>query len=477
MERLAKFIRSVVPADPAQLLILAGAVCLTVSPHLRFWPTDSIGSPNRRVEPSIELTAALGVLSLCVVLFSGMAAYFICFWPGKHPIRRILLRVFAPAVIGASFFPAQVLWRGQPPSSVLQSTSHLAESIRSFDWSRWVSLPGVFFCLAGLLLIAIYSSRLAFGIARLPLSFSGDLSSRPADSASWLRLQWLIWVLVGPLIFVAGLTGLVTFVLPSVLTSRMSVGAKTILIDRLSPVLAVLAALALLLWIMGEENRHLTWGVARLPKLRFAALGLSFPFAIASLISIGQYMLARTQWAAHDFGRAVSPGFASFFKLPDPWLCLLIFSALFEELIFRGLLQRHFIQRYGIYRGIFLVGIVWAAFHFHSDLAFSQSGRQQVVTIIGSRVVVCLVLSYVLGWLTLRFSSVIPAALAHAFYNVLVFSEFSPTFPGKAALRLGVWAVLAWILFRYWPIHIEQPLDSENMLSECPSTRFSNLNS
>jgi hypothetical protein len=74
----------------------------------------------------------------------------------------------------------------------------------------------------------------------------------------------------------------------------------------------------------------------------------------------------------------------------------------------------------------------------------------------------CLVLNYVLAWLTLRFSSVLPAALAHAFYNVLVFSEFDPPFPGKNALRLGLWAILAWVLFRYWPPQIEQDAAQES---------------
>lgn len=50
VERVAKFIRSVIPADPAQLLILTGAVCLTVSPHLRFWPPEFIPGGGSRAE-------------------------------------------------------------------------------------------------------------------------------------------------------------------------------------------------------------------------------------------------------------------------------------------------------------------------------------------------------------------------------------------------------------------------------------------
>jgi membrane protease YdiL (CAAX protease family) len=235
----------------------------------------------------------------------------------------------------------------------------------------------------------------------------------------------------------------------------MSAYVQTVWFNRLSSVAEGAAALGVLLWIMGKENRQVIWSMTRLPKPLHAALGLSFPIGIAALIAAAQYLLARTQWAADGFGREVPPALGSFFDLPDPWLYLSILPAFLEEMIFRGLLQRRFIQRYGIHRGIFLVGIVWAAFHFHSDVSFSRATITGVLTILGSRVAMCLVLNYVLGWLTLRFSSVIPAALAHGFYNVLVYSEFDPPFPGKAALRLGLWAVLACALFRYWPPQIE----------------------
>jgi len=236
----------------------------------------------------------------------------------------------------------------------------------------------------------------------------------------------------------------------------MPVYAQSIWFNRLSTVAEAAAALGVLLWIMGKENRQVIWGVTRLPEPRHAALGLSFPIGIAGLLAAGQYLLARAQWAAQGFGREVRPDLGSFFNLPDPWLCLLILSAFFEELIFRGLLQRHFVKRYSIHRGIVLVGIVWAAFHFHSDVSFSRATIIGTLTILGSRVAMCLVINYILAWLTLRFSSVIPAALAHAFYNILVFSELGPLFPGKNALRLVLWAILAWVLFRYWPVHTEQ---------------------
>jgi membrane protease YdiL (CAAX protease family) len=235
--------------------------------------------------------------------------------------------------------------------------------------------------------------------------------------------------------------------------------------NELSNVAEAVAMLGVLLWIMGEENRQVIWSTVRLPEPRHAALGLSFPVGITVLISTSQYLFARAQWVAHDFGRSAPPTFSSFFELPDPWLYLLIFSALFEEMIFRGLLQSRFIQRYGVHRGIFLVGIVWAAFHFHSDVSFSRATITDALMILGSRLAVCVVLGYVFGWLTLRFSSIIPAVFSHAFYNVLVFTDFGPSFPGKNAVRIGLWAVLALVLFRCWPVRVEENPAEESALA------------
>jgi membrane protease YdiL (CAAX protease family) len=63
----------------------------------------------------------------------------------------------------------------------------------------------------------------------------------------------------------------------------------------------------------------------------------------------------------------------------------------------------------------------------------------------------CMGLSFVLGWLTLRTGSVFPAALAHGLYNVFGASGLGATFPGVVLVRVGLWSVLAYVLFQFWP--------------------------
>ena len=456
MKRLVQFFRSVLPADPTQLLFLVGVVCLVISPHLRWWPAGLIATVgDHRAEALVERGHAVVSFSLWPVIFSGMGGYFVCFWPGRRPIQRIMWLVLAPAIAGLGLVFGQILNFNRATSSVLETTGHAGGGTGWLHGMLWNLPAGIHFCLAGLLLIAIYTSRLALGIAQLPLSLPGAPYGEAGDAEPRRRLQFLIWVLVGPLFLLYSLFTFVTLLLPAMFTSRLPFYSQSAWFSRLSPVLGALFVFAILLWIMGKESRQVIWNTTRLPEPRYAALGLAFPIGIAVLLSTGQYLVDRSYWAAHYFGRFSPPQFRTYFDLPDPWLLLAFFSALFEEMIFRGLLQRRFVQRYGIYRGIFLVGMVWAGFHFVSDVSFSRLTETDVLLKLTWRILFCLALSYVLGWLTLRFGSILPAAIAHTFYNTLVISGFGPPFLGKDTVLVALWGVLALVLFRYWPVQAE----------------------
>jgi membrane protease YdiL (CAAX protease family) len=130
----------------------------------------------------------------------------------------------------------------------------------------------------------------------------------------------------------------------------------------------------------------------------------------------------------------------------------------FEEAIFRGLLQTRFIQKYGMYRGMFLVGIVWAAFHFFSGFSFVRFTDQEVFVKLGFRIFMYVTLNFVLAWPTSRSESVVPAVIAHTLFNVLVLSPLGPPFVGKDVSRVALWAALAYVLFRYWPDPSESKL-------------------
>lgn len=96
---MAAILRSVIPGDPAQLLFLAGTVCLVVAPRLSWWPAG-VGFDREHAAGWLnqEAVRPIGIALRFPMLFAGIAAYFICFWPGRRPMRRILVCVYLPMI-------------------------------------------------------------------------------------------------------------------------------------------------------------------------------------------------------------------------------------------------------------------------------------------------------------------------------------------------------------------------------------------
>jgi len=66
------------------------------------------------------------------------------------------------------------------------------------------------------------------------------------------------------------------------------------------------------------------------------------------------------------------------------------------RVIFRGVLQGHFIRRYGAGGGIFLVGIAWSAFHFPRERYRSETDGGPLVGVL-LRVGLCLMMGFALS--------------------------------------------------------------------------------
>jgi hypothetical protein len=188
--------------------------------------------------------------------------------------------------------------------------------------------PGVQFSLTGLLLIAIFTSRLAFGIATLPLALSGGHALQSENSESWRRLQLLIWFLVSLAFLPVALLSFLTIGVPFLLTSRLPSFVQSDLFPRLSVIPATIVVLGIALCIMGREGREAVQNSIRLPDLRWPLLALVFPIGIDLFISTGQYILDRVQWAASDFGKFAPPQFGSYFNVPTRTAALFRFESM-----------------------------------------------------------------------------------------------------------------------------------------------------
>lgn len=466
MERVARFLRSVIPADPAQLLLLVGVIFLLVAPRLS-WRAAVLApflTPGSRGQSGdyLKLYSFVSFGSF-VVLMAGLVAFYTCFWPGRTPVRRVLLGVLLPGSAALAFMVWILADFSEGTSSMLETRSI---SVRLFSW---IALhagkfpPGVYFLLFALLLISIFAVRLPSGASSLPLALPGDVVTAPGDENQWFRERLLVFVLIGLIALVAGLPKMVASIVFYLPLGRTNPHAASEIFQTLEQVLFNILFLAVSFFILGRCGWNTARGFLRLPKAKPILIALGVPLAIYAILPTVHFFYDRGRWAVYYYGKEFIPRLSDYFdwaQLGQPWVLTLVFGAFAEEIIFRGILLPDFSKRYGVHRAIFLTGIAWAAIHFRSD-SYAGLGVAGVLLTLLNRILFCLAMNYVLAWMTLQWKTIVPAVIAHTVWNMLVFAPVSSTTKFDVELVGLFWMIIAYVLFHYWPINEERQSVSE----------------
>jgi hypothetical protein len=171
--------------------------------------------------------------------------------------------------------------------------------------------------------------------------------------AAWLMLQprlpgplWLFGALLGALLLAAHLLPGFT---PLPIGPPQDLGGAAPWQLRLSPDKAMVAAL-LLAWWLGQPRAH--WRSAWLTLFAAAACLLFVPLLALTTGVLGW----QPKWPA----------------LFLPWLLISLgITCLAEELIFRGLLQRELVRRFGVAFGIGLATVLFGAAHLAAGWGFA----------------------------------------------------------------------------------------------------------
>ena len=448
MNRASVLLRSVLPQDLTQLLLLSGVICLVIAPHLRWGPQGQFSTP-------IMLFIGFG---LYAIYFAGTAGFFTCFRPGRHPVRRILCWVCLPALMGECslmFSSFAFLITRQAPGSI---------SLQNINASQVLSAlgPGFHYAAVGSLFVVAFTIFLALGSTSLPLVLPKPSVSVSNDFASWNRLTSFLWVFLAllPLILWLWFPPFINFILGHYIFLHLP-PFKGVDIVSLSANATTDLIIALIgIRMIGREardalRRSLCW-----PKVKCLALAVVFPLGIDALVSVGLLIFKLLRVVTNQHSSALRLSQFDYFMFPRAGLFLWwLLPAFTEEIIFRGMLQPLFVRRYGVSRGVFLVGITFAAAHVSTDFSGGYTDSL-VIAKLCSRLIASLALSLVFGWLTLRRGSIFPAAIAHGLYNIS--SSFVPPFAGIGLVIDLLWMMLAYVLFHYWPVQTEAKQEFES---------------
>lgn len=464
MKRFFQLVRSVIPSDPFQLFFLGGSILLFICMQLRCYPVSKGyvpgvnvflgGSYGDQIAETYRSWLLFSVTARFPIVLAGVAGLFVCFWPGPRPVRRILLFVCVPAFAGIAAICVRFfqLFKGSsfPFRSVLEKGPSNEIWIIKDLWSIG---PALHVSVLGFLLVLVFLSRLGLGIAALPLSLVNDKEAEPVEDGTRKRIKVFIWIsIVG-----ISVVGVIAFILVQAaywvilhFVSRRWLPANAPLDTAVAT--ALFGGIAA--WAVGagrwKELRQFT----RVPAVQFGMFSAIVPIAIYLIPSFLFYLYDRIHWAAFEFARFSPPMFSSYFRVPEVYYFLYLPAAAFEEIIWRGYLQPRFVHRFGILRGIFLLGLVWSSFHLAGD--FQKTTHDYEVALrLFMRLASCVAMSYVFGWLTLRSGSIWPAALSHGLQNVMVFSSSqlldATDFIVARVIVMVCWGALGFVLFRFWP--------------------------
>jgi membrane protease YdiL (CAAX protease family) len=314
-------------------------------------------------------------------------------------------------------------------------------------------------------MVLVFLSRLAMGVSTLPLSLAQSEDAAPHQDESWKRIRAFNWISIAGIPVIGLLAS--TFVRAVYRILFRFVDYRSLPAAPLYTAFATALLSGVAAWAIGKGRWKQLQQFTRLPETKFGMLGIIFPIAINLIPNLIAYLSDRIHWATFEFSKYSPPILASYFHIPNSYFFWYLLAAGFEEIIWRGYLQPRFVQRFGIIRGIFLLGLVWSAFHFLGDFR-KITYDYELLLKLTSRLIFCIALSYVLGWLTLRSGSIWPAALGHGLHNVWAFgSQVDGQDPLLTkAIVLSCWGLLAFALFRFWP-----PSSAKEVSEQVPEIR------
>jgi len=393
------------------------------------------------------LSRALALPLLC----AGAVGYYLFFWGAAKSGRRISYWVSVPALVGVLAEFSGAVWLLGRRESVLESGGEQFRRILSLLPALVMDLgPGLHMALAGLILVNVAAWRVRRGLTSLP-ACAAFPPPEPATTAGsddgqrdLKRFTWAVLALLTPISIV--LSGGLGFLIWS--GEWILWGAQSLL--------AGLPPALITVWVLGSRRRTVLWSMLSPRRMGVVLLAALIPILIHWIPKIIFLIAMRIHWGMFDRDLVPPPNPWDFLS-PAPWqwqIVLILLGSLLSEIAWRGFALPRFIGRFGLHRGIILVGVLWGVMHSRMVEAWG-SPDLGVILGLASGMLRGVALSYPLGWLTLRSKSILPAALAigldSAFWGMNA-RELVPVtgLPASHFVDTVLWLLLGFIFFRYF---------------------------
>lgn len=439
-------VRPYLPSQRAHWLLIVGSFFLFISHEARWLPAQYFPDRTASLLAMLLLTLPLTI--------AGAAAWYIALIPCERPARRLLLWVILPASVSilviAALSDLRIWIPVDPTISIVETTIKTRLDLRGIIHLFKGFGVGMQLAVAGLAMVLAFLILLVGNRATVPTSLGPideSIQAVPDTDDSVLahrKMMRFVWNMTALCIVLALASSLVFLPVGLGRTQFSSAWFYAYYSLVNSALLFVFVLLAL-----GKEGRTGIRDYFSIPQTKYLVLGILFPAAVASAWPIVNFVHSRILWAHGLRGTFMPPELGNFFVAPTWGMLLYLPAALGEEIAWRGYLQPRFISRYGLLRGILLLGVVWGAFHFFFEFNGASSWLR-ILQLTSTRILGTVALSFPLAWLAIRSRSILPAVLAHAAHNTGIHFPRIP-FRELDLMHDLLYLILGYLLFRYFP--------------------------
>lgn len=313
----------------------------------------------------------------------------------------------------------------------------------------------------GSALVAIFYFLLRLNRTTVPVTVAATSTISPARDAvspddDHGRTMRFVWIMIALPLVAWILTNGTNLIITFVVSASPSPHRPAAWLDYSEIVVSLLFFSGLVAFALGKEGFRGLRESLRVPPTKYSLLAVIYPATLASVWPLLCYSHDRILWAAFRWNKFLPPVLPNYFHTITAASFVYLPSIFVEEVAWRAYLQPRFIRRYGPMRGIFLVGVVWGAFHFAGF--FYAGSTLRVTWELVDRLIGTCILSYPLAWLTIRSKSIHPAVITHELYDVTL-SLPARGYDTPLWFNFLVWAALGFVLFQFYAPESEQQTD------------------
>ncbi len=468
--RLRKTLRQLLPASPYHIIFLLAAAILSAcfGRSWLFLPSkealDAIGPlSNADIRHWVLLTQ----LFASPLLIAGVGAYFCCLFRRERVAASWWGLVIAPTIVGiagALIAPALIVLNERPGSIFEKHNRQLLSGFR-LPLRGLVLNTGNGFRLAvlGLLIALLAAWLLRKGAVSLPAHFGPPVLPVASEDTNANISRLKIFAIYALALF--GLGGGILSLLLSPICIWFPRSGSYQMSQTFGAwfyagqyLMYAVPFFLLAVWALGKNRRAQLLASARLPSIGILGLAVVLPIAVHWLPHLIAYAGDRVAWAQHWSDASDAPQAAWYLHIPPIGLDFVLFAlaAGLSEWCWRGCIQPQLIRTFGLFRGIFLVGILYGSsqqLQFPAPFGPLPDFFLHFVL----QLLWGIVWSVILGWLALAAGSVWPSVVCAALSSVLAHAtmidrlDLIPRQYFRLCM-LGMGCVVAVLLVRYLPL-------------------------